>query len=65
MLNTYWLFQDISENAADVSHLKTLHEVGVQSGKGVDYKRNTFLASLLTHDWKVDLYKSLITLSVS
>ena len=45
--------QDLSENGADVSHLKTVHEVGVQSGNAVNYKSKPLLGKLLVHDWKV------------
>ena len=46
------LMQDISENGADVAHLTTVHESGVQAGSAVDYA-NKWLGKVLTHNWKV------------
>ena len=46
--------QDISENGADVSHLKTVHEAGIQVGTKLDYKKESWKSKLLTHEWKVN-----------
>ena len=53
VITILYSLQDISENGADISHLKTVHEIGVQSGKGTAYKRKSFLGKLLIHEWKV------------
>ena len=46
------LMQDVSENGADLTHLMTVHETGVQAGSAVDYAKK-WLGKVLTHNWKV------------
>ena len=45
--------KDIPENGADIAHLKTVHETGVQAGTGVDYNLSKWLGRMITHHWEV------------
>ena len=48
-----FFLKDIPENGADVAHLKTVHETGVQAGRSVDYKLSNIFGRIITHHWEV------------
>ncbi len=58
----YFFSKDIPENGADVAHLQTVHETGVQAGMGVNYNLSKWLGRIITHHWEVHVSASYDTI---